>query len=555
MMYRKNDNRSKDELLLEIERLRTQLTEAEETLNAIRSGEVDALVVPGETGEQVFTLKGAEHPYRVFIEKMQEGAVALAADGTILYCNSGFSQIVRKPIENIIGSGISQFVSTDSGKRFEKMLGRGKTSSSQGEIELLAGDGTIIVPAHLSINPMHAVNEWAMYTVVSDLTGIKKTEDALRRARDEMEKRVIERTAELEFSNIILSTQQETSLDGILVVDDNGRIISFNQHFIDMWNIPPEVIETRSDKSALQSMFDKLVDPIAFLNRVEYLYNHRDEKSNEEMFLKGGRIIDRYSAPVLGSDGKYYGRVWYFRDITVRRRALDAMNKYAEELKRSNDLKDIFTDILRHDLLNPASIVQGYTEVLLDMEGDEKKLKSLKAIERNIWRVIDLMEAASRFAMLESVEELEFKEMDIGAIFKEVVENFRSTFEEKKMVIEFAADGSYPSKVSPIIEEVFANLLSNAIKYSPEKSRIIIDITDAGEDWKVSVTDSGEGISDEDKPKVFERFKRVEKGAVKGTGLGLAIVKRLIILHGGTFGIGDNPAGQGSVFWVTVKKA
>ena len=112
-----------------------------------------------------------------------------------------------------------------------------------------------------------------------------------------------------------------------------------------------------------------------------------------------------------------------------------------------------------------------------------------------------------------------------------------------------------PIIVNPVIEEVFANLLSNAIKYSPIEGKIIIDIIDEGEDWKVKVTDFGEGISDDDKPKLFERFKRVEKGAIKGTGLGLAIVKRLISLHGGTVGIEDNPAGQGSVFWVTMKKA
>ena len=104
------------------------------------------------------------------------------------------------------------------------------------------------------------------------------------------------------------------------------------------------------------------------------------------------------------------------------------------------------------------------------------------------------------------------------------------------------------------LETLFLNLLDNAIKYSPKESKIIIDIVDAGKNWKVSVTDFGEGVSDDDKPKLFERFRRVKKGAVKGTGLGLAIVKRLIALHGGTVGVEDNPAGQGSVFWVTVKK-
>jgi signal transduction histidine kinase len=127
--------------------------------------------------------------------------------------------------------------------------------------------------------------------------------------------------------------------------------------------------------------------------------------------------------------------------------------------------------------------------------------------------------------------------------------------DEKQMVLEFTATGRYCANVNPVIEEVFANLLSNAIKYGPEKSRIIIDIIDAGEEWRVTVTDFGEGISDEDKTRLFERFRRANRKDVKGTGLGLAIVKRLITLHGGRVGVEDNPEGQGSRFWVTVKKA
>ncbi len=231
-----------------------------------------------------------------------------------------------------------------------------------------------------------------------------------------------------------------------------------------------------------------------------------------------------------------------------------AIRRDVTEQKRSNELKDLFTDILRHDLLNPAGIVKGYAEVLLNMEEDEKKIRALQTIERNNERIINMIEIAAKFAKLETVEELEFEEMDIGAIFKGVVENFRLKLNEKQMILEFAAEGIYPANVNPVIEEVFANLLSNAIKYCPVESKIIIDILDSGEEWKVTVTDFGEGISDEDKPKLFERFKRVGKGSVKGTGLGLAIVKKIIVLHGGEVGVEDNPAGQGSVFWVTVKK-
>jgi PAS domain S-box-containing protein len=129
----------------------------------------------------------------------------------------------------------------------------------------------------------------------------------------------------LESRNVILSTQQETSLDGILVTDENRRITSFNQHFIDMWDIPPEIIESRSDDKTLEWAVSKMVAPKEFMDRVNYLYTHLNEKSREEIELTNGKIFDRYSAPMFGDDNKYYGRVWYFRDVTERVHALEVL--------------------------------------------------------------------------------------------------------------------------------------------------------------------------------------------------------------------------------------
>src|SRR5829696_2772000 len=96
--------------VVELEHLRTRLREAEETLSAIRNGEVDSLIVTGPHGDQVFSLKGAEQPYRVFVEQMLEGAVTLTPDGTILYCNRRFAEMLRSRLEKVIGAQIQLFV-------------------------------------------------------------------------------------------------------------------------------------------------------------------------------------------------------------------------------------------------------------------------------------------------------------------------------------------------------------------------------------------------------------------------------------------------------------
>ncbi|KAF0163126.1 MAG: response regulator receiver [Rhodocyclaceae bacterium] len=127
--------------------------------------------------------------------------------------------------------------------------------------------------------------------------------------------------AEIEFKNTMLQTQQETSLDGILVVGENGQIISYNQRFTDLWRLSPQVVSTGRDAPVLEAVVAQVENSEVFVARIKYLYEHRDEMSREEVQIKDGRIVDRYSAPMIGADGKYYGRVWYFRDITERKKS------------------------------------------------------------------------------------------------------------------------------------------------------------------------------------------------------------------------------------------
>jgi PAS domain S-box-containing protein len=180
----------------------------------------------------------------------------------------------------------------------------------------------------------------------------------------------------LEFEKSLLESQSEASLDGILVVSDEGRMLSFNRRFLELWNIPEDVVDSRSDDAALEHVREQLVDPDEFLARVAHLYEHPDEESREEIELLDGRIVDRYSAPVRDSHGRHYGRIWFFRDVTEARRAerelrerlveLDAVSRMAEAVGHADTLEEVLEDAL--DTLTGTLGLGRAAVLLLDNE-------------------------------------------------------------------------------------------------------------------------------------------------------------------------------------------
>jgi PAS domain S-box-containing protein len=165
----------------ELARLRARLAEAEETLRAIRAGEVDTVVVAGKQGPQVFTLEGAEHAYRVLIESMNEGALTLTADGMILYANQCFARMVKCPLEQVTGSSFRRFLSAEDRAALRPLMKRAGQSGAKIQLLLNAGDGSPM-PVQISLRPLakHDFNRATIGMVVTDLTEARRNEEMLR---------------------------------------------------------------------------------------------------------------------------------------------------------------------------------------------------------------------------------------------------------------------------------------------------------------------------------------------------------------------------------------
>lgn len=154
-----------------------------------------------------------------------------------------------------------------------------------------------------------------VFGIIQDITDRSRAEETLR------------------WKTALLEAQVNTSIDGILVVDENNRRIISNRRLADFWDVPQHILDDEDDAALLQHVVSLVKYPEAFLEKVMYLYDHPHEASRDEVEFKNGMVLDRYSAPVVGADGRYYGRIWTFRDITDRKQVEEALQKSEERFR------------------------------------------------------------------------------------------------------------------------------------------------------------------------------------------------------------------------------
>jgi len=178
-------NKNIAQLEEEIEELRIQLDEANETIDAIRTGQVDALVVHGEDGHQLYTLKSADQTYRVFIEKMAEGAVTIDRNGIVLYCNSQFGEILKRSISQIIGSAFESYVAEQDKTRYREIFVKGWDYDCKVEVNLVAVGCEI--PVQLSVTTLDLEGGKSLSIIITDLTSQKATQRLLIEKNNQLE--------------------------------------------------------------------------------------------------------------------------------------------------------------------------------------------------------------------------------------------------------------------------------------------------------------------------------------------------------------------------------
>lgn len=571
---------SNSELLAELDKLKADLQakeialeEATDIIEAIRNGEVDALVMKSENGHQLFTLKNSDQTYRIFIEQMTEGAVTLGVDGNILYTNSQFASLLNLPLEKITGKLFISFVAESDKAYFEKLFESAWQHNSKGELSLLSSN-KVIVPIQISLNILSLEEGLSMSVIMTDLTAQKKSQRLLREKNVELEAAQaltrkfnlhLEETVKMRTKDLENSIQQkiliekelrnnqeqltrilETMAEGVVIVNFDGSVSYANPMAKKILGLNEEqsIINLYDDPSWTNvtlegSPLPREEHPVYIaLNNGLPVYDQEIgiQPPQEERFY-----ISINAAPVRNENDDIIAGIATFMDVTHRRKITQQ--------------KDEFISVASHELKTPITSLKASLQLLRRLNtGVNSELfhklmdQSAKSMNRVSVLIEDLLNA-SKFAGGQL--HLNKVPVNLHDLISGCCEEIRL---EDQYQIRIKGDKTLEVNADPNkIDQVLINFINNAIKYAYESFEIVVFIGIKDGMAIVSVSDKGPGIKPEELPHLFERFYRVDNTGrqYSGLGLGLYISSEIVKKHHGKIGV-DSEVDKGSTFWFTL---
>ncbi len=451
--------------------------------------------------------------------------------------NKNFEQVTGYSAAEITRlSPLDLFAGTDKeliGARSEEVFRKGASSA---EADLVSKDGRVI-PYYFTGVRAQLDGQTCLLGMGIDITERRWAEEELR------------------WRTALFEAQLDATIDGILVVDTAGKKILQNRRMAELWKIPAEIVESNDDSRQVLFVTGRTKSPVQFVEKVRYLYSHPSEVSRDEIELVDGTVLDRYSAPVWDKQGRHYGRIWTFRDVTERKHM-------AEQLRQSQKMEAIgqLAGGVAHDFNNLLTVIHGHIG-LLQMKGQVSPAltNSIQQIAEAANRAGNLTRQLLTFSRQEVMQQADH---NLNSLVANLMKMLRRLLGEHiELEVDYSS-GSLPIRADEgMVEQVLLNLAVNARDAMAKGGALRIatapvDISEteahgqpqirAGRFACLSVSDTGHGIAPEILPRIFEPFFTT-KAAGQGTGLGLATVYGVMQQHEGWISVDSTP-GCGTTF-------
>ena len=338
-----------------------------------------------------------------------------------------------------------------------------------------------------------------------------------------------------------LSTILEYMADGLVAFDLDGGIIHVNPAARALLGIDPE--------DPIPESYDELMGHLADNIGLERIKGNCENQGAQDIFAYGNGIFAIHYDRFKDEDGEDIGIIMLIQDITER--------------QKLEDMQRDFVANVSHELKTPLTTIKSYTETLMDGAVDDPEIARnfLGIVDNEADRMNRLVKDLLQLSRLDHRQErMNFLEGNIVDLVKQCMVKVEMTAQQKGHQLNALFDDRMNIRVlmdKDRMEQVLLNVLSNAIKYTPDGGRIDVDIDSDGREVQIIVSDNGIGISEEELPRIFERFYRVDKArsrSMGGTGLGLAITKQIVEEHQGTIEA-ESTLGKGTKFIITLNVA
>ena len=348
-----------------------------------------------------------------------------------------------------------------------------------------------------------------------------------------------ERLLEIAFEKTRIHTIINSITDGVLVVNKNAEVVLFNPAALKYLEINELKIGERIIEKLHPQISDLITKLLTSNNIISKSYSDQIElKSNREFF------IEATSSGVHHPDGSLAGVVIVLKDIT--------------NLKKLEFLKSQFVSMVSHELKAPVSAVYGYLKLINDNSVAVTEEQKKNFINRSQLRLDGLIKMVNDLLDISKIEmksiKREITDINVKVVINNIIELFQAEIKAKKISVEFNSNANIPAIKADYeeINRLFTNLISNAIKYNRQDGFIAIIINSTEVYLVVEIKDSGIGIKEDEKKKLFQEFYRAKNEFTKdisGTGLGLSIVKRIVDSYSGKIEVGSE-FNKGTIFKV-----
>ncbi len=494
--------------------------------------------------------------YENFFNASSEGIALVDADGIIETVNESFANIFGYTVVDLVGANVDQLVPMKhrpSHKSYRVKYAEKPAKRSLGNNRDLLGqrkDGSNI-PVEISLSPIQVENVSKVVVMVTNISERKQMQNELNELNLDLQKKVKERTRELEASQQLYMQIARNFPNGIISVFDR----KLNYVFVEGQEL--EKLGVTSDDLFGTPYLDRLPE----ITRTEVQEKLMNSFSNGGLQFEvewDDQVFEMTTVPLLQEDEQTIQILVVERNVTTERKVQEEMSVNLAKEKELNELKSRFVSMASHEFRTPLTTISSSAQLISRYTDEEGQIKREKHVNRILGNVKHLTSVLNDILSISKLEEGHVianpQQVKIADLLADVHEQML-LFNDGKTEIIFEvgeACDEFFCVDSNLLRNIIINLLSNAIKYSPEAETVRVTARVENENLHLSVIDRGIGIPIEEQNQLFNRFFRASNATnIEGTGLGLNIVQRLIEVLNGTITF-ESASGKGSTFNINI---